>query len=919
MPALKEPIELVQTLTESSPGYLTDELLPFKPGPDLNQSVRDYLKASRDAISSKLEEGMPASRAVRLQSLMIDRLLSGLFHRGFEESQGVGVLPLKIALFALGGYGRAELNLYSDIDVLFVYEGKPGPQLEAVIQKMLYPLWDAQENVGYATRTVADCKKIMASDAKAMSSMLDARFLVGDRGLADKFLRFLEASVASGRAVKAFVTAKAKETADRLNRFGGSVYVNEPNLKESEGGLRDWHMLRYLARISTKSDAIDEWVQADVLNEEEADVLRRSLDFLLHVRNRLHRLVGRCQDQMQFDHQKTIATEMGYRDDESMLGVERFMQTYYGHAANLNRLLQEVTRRLVKSTISPLKRLKWRLKNALNDYFFNSDGKVVPRDYGELEKDPRQIVEAFYFAQINRLQLDEEFKSWVRRHLNRIDDAFRADPLVCERVREMFNDISGIGRTLIEMHDCRILGALLPEFGDILYQTQHDAYHVYTVDTHSVLAVDELSKLKNGEYDREFPLMKQAMEACPRPGVLVLGVLFHDIGKGKGGSHSEKGAVLARQITERLGYPAEERAEVEFLVLSHLLMPMISQRRDMEDVNLINQFAKSMGTMERLNNLFVLTWADIRAVGPDVWNPWKGTLLQQLYGKTRQVLQSGEFSAERAATIVKGIKQTVRELAAERSDLVGLDRYLDTMPPRYFLAIKPRRILKHFELIRDVPDDGVLFSARTDPEKNVTRVMLYSLQTPRLFEQVTGVMAANQVNILAYEQFFQTTGATLSLLKVTDHRGQVIDEERRLKSLEADLTQVVQGKIPVEKYSQAHQSRLLQTKRIAQAKPPRVEIDNDVSAYYTVIDIYANDRIGLLHDLARVMTKLGLYIEVSKISTKVDQVADVFYVKDIFGHKITESKKIAQIKRAFLESLNQENLGQDAVAPVSGT
>lgn len=896
----------LQTLAESSPSYLTDDIPALALGSDVVASVKDYLVRCRAEVMARLDEGVPAGRVVRMQSLMFDKLLVDLFKHGFEESQGKGALQQRIALFALGGYGRAELNLFSDIDVLFLYEGKSGPALEAVIQKMLYPLWDVQESVGYATRTIADCKKILSADAKAMSSMLDARFLAGDRNLAEKFLHFLESSFSSAKALPKFIAAKTKETSDRLKRFGTSVFVNEPNLKENEGGLRDWHMLRYYARIALKTDEIDEWVQAGVLSEEEADMLQRSLDFLLAVRNRLHRLSGRCQDQLMFEPQKAIAGEMGYRDDDDMLGVERFMQAYYGHAANLHKLFLEVSRRLVKPGVSPLKRLKAKLKKSLSEAYYNVDGKVVPRDYEELDKDPLLIIDGFYLAQIHRLGLEEEFKSWVRRHLNYVDDAYRSHPTVGARMREMFADLGGLGKSLGEMQDCRFLGALIPEFGDILFQTQHDSYHVYTVDAHSILAVEEVSKLKNGVYDAEFPLMKQALQECPRPGILAWGVLCHDIGKGKGGNHSEKGAVLAHAITLRLGYSPEERAEVEFLVRSHLLMPQLSQRRDLEDANLIANFAKSMGTLERLNGLFVLTWADIRAVGPDVWSPWKGALLQQLYTKTRQIFETGEFSSERAATIMRQIKEEVRKLAEPGIDRKALDAYMDSMSPRYFLAVKPARILRHFELIQQSSQEGILYHPRPDPRRNITRILIHTLNSPRLFEQVTGVMAGSQVNIMAFEQFFRKTGEVLILLKVSDHTGQAIEEERRLGALGNDLRSVLQGKIPVEKYTQLHQSRLYAAKRIAQAKPPRVEIDNDVSAYYTVIDIFANDRIGLLHDLARMMTKLGLYIEVSKISTKVDQVADVFYVKDIFGHKITDAKKRAQIKQSLLGTLTPE-------------
>jgi len=902
----------VRTLSETSPTYLTEHLIDFKAGPDVSQSVKQYMAECRDIVCRKMDEGFPASRVVRLQSLMVDQLILALYRLGFEESQAHGVLPIPLALFALGGYGRAELNLYSDIDLLFVYEGKQSVQLETIIKKMLYPLWDAQVEVGYATRTLQDCKKVMQNDVRAMSSMLDARFLGGDRELGEKFFHFLESRFAPAKALKHFAQAKGFETEDRLKRFGGSVYVLEPNLKESEGGLRDWHLLRYYARIALKTDSIDEWISRDLIDNEEADELDRALNFLWELRNRLHKRLGRNMDQLSFEMQKPIALEMGFTDGTEMLGVERFMQVYYAHAANLHRLLTEISRRLLKPALSPLQLIKRRFKTSLNEHFWSFEGRVIPKNYADLEKNPVELLRAFHLAQENQLLVDEDYKSWLSRHLNLVDEAWRRHPEVQKMFQEMFADLSGIGKSLWEMYEARFLGALIPEFGDILFQPQHDVYHVYPVDSHSILAVQELSKLKNGAYDQEFPVFKSVMEEISNPGVLSLSVLFHDIGKGKGGSHSEKGAILAQTITERMGYSPEDREEVEFLVRSHLLMPHLSQRRDLEDANLIAAFARSMGTLDRLHGLFVLTWADIRAVGPDVWTPWKGTLLQELYRKTRAVLEKGESGIERAVDVKEQIQEKILEMADETVDRSALQAFLNGMPPRYFLAVKPKRILKHFDLLQYLSPDGLLFNHSDDPKKNLTRILIYTLNTPRLFEQVTGVMAANQVNILAFEQFFNSKGEALLLLKVTDQQGKCLEEERRLKALEEDLRQVQQGKISLDRYLQLHPRQQFFRKKMA-AKPPRVEIDNDVSAYYTVIDIYANDRIGLLNDLARAMTQLGLYIEVSKISTKVDQVADVFYVKDIFGHKVKEAQKIRAIKDTLLKALEEESLTQASV------
>lgn len=895
----------LKTLAETSPKYLTDDLIEFKIEGDPTAAVRDYLRRCREVLGRKMDENAPMERVVRLQSLMTDRMIVALYKHAFEQSQAKGVLPIPLAMFALGGYGRAELNLFSDIDLLFLYEGKAGTRLEFVTKQMLYPLWDAGVELGYAIRTINDCKRVMKEDQRALSSMLDARFLAGDRELAEKFLTFLESRFASSRALNEFVALKTKETEERVKRFGSSVYMLEPNLKESEGGLRDWHLLRYYARIALKTPAISEWVRRGLLNEEEADTLRRALDFIWSVRNRLHRRAGKGQDQLTFELQEPIAREMGFEDAGGSRGVEKFRQAYYSHAANLHRLLTEVSRRLLRPPDSLIMLVKKRLKSTLNDFYYGIDGYVVPKDFAALEKRPVEFLRAFYLAQKERLGLDEDLKSFIGRHLNVVDDAYRRDPEVCAMLKEMFADASGIGKSLAEMHDCRFLGAILPEFGDILFQTQHDVYHIYTVDAHSIFAVQELSKLQNGDYDAEFPLFKQTMAEVQRPDLLVLSVLFHDIGKGKGGNHSERGAEIAQAVMSRMAYPAADIAEVEFQVRSHLLMPHLSQRRDLEDYNLITQFARSMGTLDRLNMLFVLTWADIRAVGPDVWTPWKGSLLQDLYQKTRKVIEVGDFSPERAMVIMQQMKEKLLETAEPDVDRAALKQYLDSMPPRYFIANAPPAILSHFRTVQGHFGETFLFQSQIDRQENLNRLLLYTVNSPRLFEQVTGVMAANQVNILALEQFFTSRGEALLLLKVTDHRGQILEEERRIEALRRDLQEVVQGKVSMERYSQAHQNQLFWGKKLAPARPPRVEIDNDVSAYYTVIDVYANDRIGILHDIARVMRALGLYIEVSKISTKVDQVADVFYVKDIFGHKITDSKKIGGIKKAVVEALSE--------------
>jgi [protein-PII] uridylyltransferase len=905
---MSQAFEKIQSFAETSPSYLREELVPLEIGTDVASEVRDYIQACRERIYQRMDEGIPSTRLVQLLSLMMDRLVTELYRHGFEESQVLGAPTSPMALFAQGGYGRAELNIFSDIDLLIIYQGKSSKVLEPIVNKMLYPLWDAKLEVGYSIRTLEECAGAMDKDVRVMSSILDARYLAGDRDLARKFFHFLEGKTSTTRAMKHFIRAKLQENEERLKRFGTSVYVIEPNLKESEGGLRDWHTLRYFARLSTKSSQMDDWIRSDLITNEEAELIRRAVEFLLEVRNRLHRLAGKPDDQLGFAFQKTLAQSLGFETGGGKLEAEKFMQTYYMHAATLYRLRCEVTRRILQPPRSIWSQLKNRFRPTLGEFFLNVNGKILPKGFRRVETHPVEIVRAFALAQKKQIEIDDGFKAWISRHLNLIDEAYRKDPEVTELMREMFADVPGIGRTLNEMHDCRLLGVLLPEFGEILHQTQHDAYHVYTVDTHSIKAVQELSLLEHGDYDEEFPVFKKALGEIQSSIGLVLGTLCHDIGKGKGGSHSEVGAELAQRIMQRMGCGETERATVEFLVLSHLMMPHLSQRRDLEDVNLINQFARTMGDLERLNLLFVLTWADIRAVGPDVWTPWKGDLLIQLYEKTRDVLERGEFTPERAREIMVAVKKSILKITPRHFDEAQLKLYLETMPPRYFLAFRPEEILRHFEWIAASPDKKFIFHQVPNNRGNYNEVFLRTVNSPRLFEQVTGALAANQVNILALEQFFDKKGEALLLLKVTDRQNRLLFEARRFETVKMDLQEVIYGKLPVEEYYVRKGEPGLYQSR-GTHKAPSVAIDQDVSPYYTVIDIYADDRIGLLYDLASVMRKLNLFVEVSKISTKVDQVSDAFYVKDIFGHKINDRTKIKTVKASILEVLEHPPQG----------
>jgi [protein-PII] uridylyltransferase len=551
-----------------------------------------------------------------------------------------------------------------------------------------------------------------------------------------------------------------------------------------------------------------------------------------------------------------------------------------------------------------LKVLGYFIRRQVGEGFYVTRGELHFPDESLLEADHSRLMKMFEYAQKQGVVLNIRAKTLVRKSLSLVNDKFRRNREVNASFFNILRSNKGVSETLETMHHLGFLNRFIPEFEHIYCKVQHDMYHVYTVDMHSLFAVGEIIRLWQGELAREMPLLTKIAGEVGKRELLLLAVLFHDIGKGEGGGHSEKGALMCRTIARRMGLHKEDSERLEFLVQNHLLFAHIAQRRDLHDEKMIIQFARQMGTSENLRMLYLLTFADVRSVGPDVWNDWKAMLFEELFTKAFKVLERGDFKLEASSERVKKVRKKVHDILDPEFPPARVKEELKALTTRHVLSNTPAEIANHLRYLIALGDHDVLMSVGHEQERGYSNFTICTFDVPGLFSRITGVMAANGMNILGAQIHTSTNGKALDVLQINSPQGFVVTDENRWKRVEDDMRRVLEGKVQVKTLVEKRHRPTLLTERVKPRFPTRVEIDNDVSEDYTVIDIYTHDTVGLLYSITSTLTELGLYIGVSKISTKVDQVADVFYVKDIFGHKLAGDEKLEEVRTRLREAID---------------
>ena len=876
--------------------------------------VRSYIDAGRQRLLEAHRGGASGTEIVRAHGALIDSLLQRLFEMA-EEDYGArhGRVASRCAVVAQGGYGRDELNPHSDIDILFLYGWRAASYVEFVTEKILYPLWDAGLTVGHATRTVTECARHARRDHVIQTALVDARLVCGDTRLYRDLERVVWRQL-SGAARDRFVETKVGEHGRRHQRHGESVFLLEPDVKEGQGGLRDLHTAMWVARAKCGAVTLQDLSGTGLLEPGDAAVLERGRDFLWRTRNELHFLAGRHQDRLTFESQEQVAQGLGFDRQEKLSEVETFMRSYYLHAEEVSRLSSLIIHRAVDH--DPSQRRRPRPGRALRPgvRIAGRTLAVAPRKGARL---PEELLDLFADLQTYRLTLGQDSREVVRAWAGTTEGNPADSAAANRRFLDILRGNEWIYETLLELHRTGVLDALIPEFGRVRCLALHDLYHIYTVDQHLMRAVKEFERLRSGEFGDSLPRLSQLAREVERPEILILGILFHDIGKGQGGGHSELGRAMALEVAARMGLNEDERELLAFLVLHHLLLTGTAFRRDIQDEKTVLDLADTVGTAENLKCLYVLTYSDVKAVGPDVWNNWKGALLEELFNRTLNVLEErekGESARPDRDLKVRRIQDgLLAQLGAEHPAEEVRREFIDAMPDRYFLTTPEEAMPFHYRLLRRLGDEPFLAAVFHHPEHGHSEVAICAHDQPGLFASIAGVFAAMELNVLSARINTRRDGLILDVFRIS-HQGkaEVVMDSGKWSRMELALKRVLEGKTDVSEL--VGRSRPSFLHRPAVKVPTHVRWDNAASDDFTVIEVYTKDRPGVLFTITYWLSKLDYSIHLAKISTDVDQVADVFYVADADGGKILDEGRLQALGETLHRELDPKDDGRTHAA-----
>jgi [protein-PII] uridylyltransferase len=866
---------------------------------------KNFLTMYRDEIRRLHQDGTSGTEVTHLLSDMMDELHNKLFLSIIYDLGGGDAMLEHITLVAVGGYGRAELNPYSDIDIMFLHDGiLPAATVEDIAQKLLYFLWDMRLDVGYSVRRIADCVEMAAADGTVKTALMDARFLSGSRPLFATLTKVIFSQILP-KSSDSFIKEKVADMKSRREKYGSTVYLLEPNLKEGEGGLRDLQTAIWVARVKYKFSDLRELIIKGIVDDEELETYHAALDYLWRIRNELHYFNGRKNDQLSFDAQVHLAGFLGYSDRGRVLAVEDFMRDYYRHANKVEHFTSSMISRCIWRDEGALKILGYFVRRPVGDGCFVLKGELIVPDESAVEKNPLVMMRIFELAQKHGVTLNVRVKGVIRKNLALINDKFRRSREVNNSFLNILRSTKGVVGTLRQMHHLEFLNRYIPELEHIYCKVQHDMYHIYTVDIHTLFAVEQTEKMLSGEFKGIMPVPCAIAAEIGKPELLILAVLFHDIGKGSGGGHAEKGGAMIPTIARRMGLSREDSERLEFLVRQHLQFAHISQRRDLNDEKMIVQFARQMETSENLKMLYLLAVADVRAVGADVWTTWKASLFQELFEKAFGILDRGGFQQEASSERVTSVIGKVADILENDFPAAQIRHELKAMPVRLLLSNPPPLIAEQVRLLLGLEQSDILLRLTHQPESGYSEYTICAHDMPGLFSRITGVMAANGINILGAQINTSKNGKVLDILQVNSPQGNLVTDAARWEKIEQDMRRVIHGEVQVSTLVARRKRPTLLTVRPAPRFATRVDIDNEVSEEYTVIDILTHDKVGLLYLITSTLAEMGLYIGVSKISTKVDQVADVFYVRDIFGHKITDPDKLSEICGSLMSAIDE--------------
>ncbi|MEP1330603.1 [protein-PII] uridylyltransferase [Pseudophaeobacter sp.] len=864
-------------------------------------------KAGRAAIAEHFAKAPFAARALtQSYSYLTDGLVMTAFHIATTYLHPVATPTSgeRIALIAVGGYGRGEMAPFSDVDLMFLTPYKITAWAESVIESMLYILWDLRLKVGHSSRTIKDCIRLGAEDFTIRTAMLEQRFLIGDHALALELEERLRSDLFS-RDAQEFVEAKLAER-DARHLKQGERYMVEPNVKEGKGGLRDLQSLYWIAKYLYQVQDVAELVPLGLFTPEEFDTFAKAANYLWAVRSHLHLVTGRPTEQLSFDLQVEVASRMGYKDRAGRRGVELFMQDYFRYATTVGDLTRILLTKLEASQQkgAPLLERIFRRRPKVKPGYKVIHNRLDVADPDDFLQDKLNLLRIFEEALRTGMLIHPDAMRLVTANLDLIDDEMRAN----KEARRIFLDLllkhGNPERALRRMNELGVLSAFIPEFGPIVAMMQFNMYHSYTVDEHTIQVISNLTAIEKGELEDELPLSSEVIRKGLNRKVLLVAMLLHDIGKGREQDHSILGAQIARKVAPRLGLNKADSETVEWLVRNHLLMSDMAQKRDIADPRTVRGFAKAVQSVKRLDLLLVLTVCDIRGVGPDTWNNWKAALLRALYNQTREALDNGMEALNRehrGAAAKKALRAALPDWP--KADLKReTSRHYDP----YWQGLHVTAHVDFAEMLRDLEalnDPGeVVIRLYPDDDRDATRACFVMADHPGIFARVSGALALVGANVVDARSYTTKDGYVTDAFWIQDAEGHPF-EASRLPRLTQMILKTLKGEV-ITREALVSRDKIKKREKAFKV-PTHITFDNEGSEIYTIIEVDTRDRTGLLYDLARTLADANVYIANAVIATYGEQVVDTFYVKDMFGLKYHTLSKQNALERKLREAISE--------------
>jgi [protein-PII] uridylyltransferase len=904
------------------------------------QRIKDYLKVETHRLKILHRAGASGRDVCRGRSRMLDLLICHVLESLLANApEFQKTPPPTVAMVATGGYGRAELNPFSDIDIMFLHEkdmvvaGRANAKLEALVNGVLYTLWDVGLKVGQAVRSVEDCVRVAEGDMQSKTSLIEARLITGDKALFEKLQKAVISKCVEG-SENDYIQARLADQATRREKFGNSACMQEPNIKNGCGGLRDYQNLIWMTFFKYQTRSLAELQEKEMITESERKRLDVAYDFLLRSRNELHYNVNRAVDVMAKSSQASIAHYMGYTDRSPSRRVEQFMGDFYTHTRNIYLITRTLEQRLA---LAPKTALMSSFANLLRsgtrkirqqevDGFKVLDGEIHPLSKNVFRDSPRRLMRVFLYAQQRNLKLHPDVAQIIRNQLSLVNNEFLRDPHVRETFLEILDQRGNVAPVLRSMHEVGFLGKFIPEFGKLTCLVQHEFYHQYTADEHTLFCIEKLDQVWNAQkppYSAYTDLFRQV----ERPFVLYLALLLHDSGKAyHTGKHEDIGARNALRAAGRLGLDGAKTHALRLIIESHLAMVQISQRRDLDDESVIRSFAQQVQSIENLGMLTLHTFADSMGTSETLWNGFKEAALWALYRKTYQALSGGpEFhvAETRERELLVDEIHHLKPNTFSNEEIVA---HFSTLPPRYFQINDAREILRDISQVHrffhvqvsDKEDNALvpIFSWHNEPDRGYTSVHICTWDRERLFSSMTGCLTAAGMNILGAEILTRSDGVVLDNFFVSDARTGLMATREEREKFEALLGKILTGATVDLPLLISRQKRAPAIYKSIEGEriPVSVRLGSETSENRMIIDIEAEDRVGLLYDICQTLTELSLDVSLAKILTEKGAAIDTFYVTEHSGITQIEPEERVRIETALREAIIR---GQNQVAPVA--